>query len=130
MPLLDPQAPRRQRFIWLIVLLPGVHAIAGLGTDCLALAKTAPSLRAVDGLSALDESARTVKSSLPRNALVRYDPVPGDDETLTHYQLQYVFAPTFVRKMGDADYVICRKRPGGYERVASLANGLTVFRRP
>jgi len=126
----DSTASSRRRFLWLIILLPAVHAVAGLGADALRLARTIPPRGAVDGLTALDESARGVRQLLPRGARLRYDPAPGDDEAITQFHLQYVFAPTLVHVDGEADFVVSRKAPIGYERMAVLANGLSIFRRP
>lgn len=126
----DSTSNPRRPLIWLIILLPAVHAVAGLGADALRLARTIPARGAVDGLTALDESARGVRQILPRGALLRYDPAPGDNEAITHFHLQYVFAPTLVHVDGDADFVVSRKAPAGYERMAVLAHGLSIFRRP
>jgi hypothetical protein len=129
-PSADSTSSSRRRFIWLIILLPAVHAVAGLGADALRLARTIPPRGAVDGLSALDKSATGVLQLLPRGAVLRYDPAPGDDEAITHFHLQYVFAPTLVHVGGEADFVVSRKTPAGYERMAVLAGGLSIFRRP
>ena len=129
MPSSDPNLRTQPRFIWLIILLPVVHCMAAVVPDCFRLL-TGRSPNIVDYPSALDKSASTVKKLLHQNTLLRYDPMPGDDETLNHFELQYVFAPTFVRMEGPAEYVITRGVPVGYERFADLANGLVLFRRP